>query len=58
MSYEPNVMRTALARLERRRDSRERRRWQLEQELYAKQPRLKAVDAALRGEQYQPILLR
>ena len=49
MSYEPNVMRTALARLERRRDQRERRRWQLEQELYAKQPRLKAVDAALRG---------
>ena len=49
MSYEPTVMRRALARLERRRDSRERRRVDLERELYAKQPRLKQVDTALRG---------
>lgn len=49
MSYEPNVMRTALARLERRRESRERRRYALERELYAKEPRLRQLDAALRG---------
>lgn len=49
MSYEPNVMRTALARLERRRESRERRRFALERELYAKEPRLRQLDAALRG---------
>ena len=49
MPYEPNVMRTALARLEGRRDRQERRRWKMEQELYAKEPRLRAVDAALRG---------
>ena len=49
MSYEPTVMKKALARLERRRDSRDRRRYQLERELYARQPRLREVDAALRG---------
>ncbi len=49
MSYEPNVVRRALARLERRRDSRERRRFQLERELYAREPRLREADAALRG---------
>ena len=49
MSYEPTVMRKALARLERRRDRLDRRRFQLERELYAKQPRLREVDAALRG---------
>ena len=48
MSYEPNVMRTALARLERRRESRERRRYTLERELYAKEPTLRQLDAALR----------
>ena len=32
MSYEPTVMRQALARLERRRESRERRRYELERE--------------------------
>lgn len=49
MSYEPAVMRKALARLERRRESRERRRFQLERELYEKEPRLRQIDRALRG---------
>ena len=49
MSYESTVMRQALARLERRRESRERRRYQLEQELYARSPALRQVDADLRG---------
>ena len=49
MSYEPNVMRTALARLERRREGRARRRYALERELYAQEPRLRQLDAALRG---------
>lgn len=49
MSYEPAVMRRALARLERRRENRERRRSQLERELYVKAPRLRQVDLALRG---------
>ena len=49
MSYEPTVMRQALARLERRRESRERRREQLERELYARSPALRQIDAGLRG---------
>lgn len=49
MSYEPTVMRRALARLERRREVRERRRYALERELYAREPRLRELDAALRG---------
>lgn len=49
MSYEPTVMRKALARLERRRDNRDRRRYELERELYARQPRLRQIDADLRG---------
>lgn len=49
MSYEPAVMRKALARLERRRDRQDRRRYLLERELYARQPRLRELDAALRG---------
>lgn len=49
MSYEPTVMRKALARLERRKDIRARRRFQLERELYAKAPRLRELDAALGG---------
>ena len=48
MSYEPTVMRRALARLERRRDHRERRRFELERKLYAEEPRLGQADAALR----------
>lgn len=49
MAYEPEVMRKALARLERRRDQAERRRFLREQELYARAPRLRELDAALRG---------
>ena len=49
MSYEPTVMRRALARLERRREGRERRRYDLERELYAREPRLRELDAALRS---------
>ena len=49
MSYEPTVMRRALARLERRREERERRRYDLERELYTREPRLRELDAALRG---------
>jgi DNA replication protein DnaC len=49
MSYEPNVMRTALARLDRRKEARERRRYDLERALYAQAPRLRELDAALRG---------
>lgn len=48
MSYEPTVMRRALARLERRRGHRERRRFELERKLYAEEPRLGQADAALR----------
>ena len=49
MSYEPTVMRKALARLERRRESRDRRRDYLERELYTRSPALKKIDADLRG---------
>lgn len=49
MAYEAEIVLRALARLERRRDSRDRRRFQLERELYARCPRLREVDAALRG---------
>ena len=49
MAYEADIVRRAVARLERRRDNRERRRFQLERELYARCPRLREVDAALRG---------
>lgn len=49
MSYEPKVIHNAAARLERRRDARERKRWELEQQLYRKEPRLRQLDAALRG---------
>jgi len=42
-------MHNARARLERRRENRERRRFQLERELYAREPRLRQIDRALRG---------
>ena len=48
MGYDPDVVRRALARLERRRDARDRRRFRLERELYAQSPRLRETDAALR----------
>lgn len=49
MSYDPTVIQTALVRLDRRRDIRDRRRFQLQRELYIRNPRLREVDAALRG---------
>ncbi len=49
MSYEPNIMQRANARLTRRREIRERKRWDLEQELYKKEPRLRQLDRAIRG---------
>ena len=48
MSYDPTVIQTALVRLDRRRDIRDRRRFQLQRELYVRNPRLREVDAALR----------
>lgn len=49
MSYEPNVMQQATARLLRRREIRERKRYDLEQELYRRQPKLRELDRAIRG---------
>ena len=49
MSYEPKIVQRAAARLERQRDARERRRWDLERQLYRQEPRLRQLDAALRG---------
>lgn len=48
MSYEPKIVQRAMARLERRREVRERRRWDLEQQLYRQEPRLPQLDRALR----------
>ena len=47
--YEPSVTRLASARLARRREAKERRRFALERELYARSPRLRELDRALRG---------
>ena len=49
MAYEPNVMQQAMARLLRRKEIRERKRYDLEQELYRREPRLREVDRAIRG---------
>ena len=49
MSYEPTVMRKALARLERRREIRERRRYDLQRALYEKEPELARLDRAIQG---------
>ena len=49
MSYEPTVMRKALARLERRRESRERRRYDLQRTLYRQEPELARLDRAIQG---------
>lgn len=49
MSYEPTVMRQAMARLERRKEARDRRRFELERELYRKEPRLRQLDLEIRG---------
>ena len=34
MAFEPTIVQRAMARLERRREGRERKRWDLEQRLY------------------------
>lgn len=47
--YEPEVIQRASARLNQRREARARRRFNLEQALYANQPRLKELDVAIRG---------
>ena len=49
MSYEPTVMRKALARLERRREGRERRRYDLQRTLYRQEPELARLDRAIQG---------
>ncbi len=49
MSYEQNVMQRANARLLRRREIRERKRYDLEQELYRREPKLRELDRAIRG---------
>ena len=49
MAYEQNVLQKANARLLRRREIRERKRYDLEQELYRREPRLRELDRAIRG---------
>ena len=49
MAYEHTVLQRANARLIRRREIRERKRWDLEQELYRRRPELRELDRALRG---------
>lgn len=49
MSYEREITRRAAARLLRRKEARERRRYDLEQELYRREPRLRELDRAIRG---------
>ena len=49
MSYESNILQRANARMLRRHEILERRRYDLEQELYRRQPRLRELDRALRG---------
>lgn len=49
MAYEPNVLQLASARLLRRREIRARKRYDLEQELYRREPKLRELDRAIRG---------
>lgn len=49
MAYEQSVLQRANARLLRRREIRERKRYDLEQELYRREPRLRELDRAIRG---------
>lgn len=49
MSYEQNVMQRANARLLRRREIRERKRYDLERELYGRAPALRELDRAIRA---------
>ncbi len=47
--YEPEVIQRASARLNRQRETRARRRFELERTLYAAHPRLRELDVAIRG---------
>lgn len=47
MSYDAAIVQRASARLARRKEIRERRRWDLEQQLYRQEPRLRALDRAI-----------
>lgn len=49
MAYEQKVMQLANARLLRRKEISARKRYDLQQELYRRQPRLKTLDIAIRG---------
>ena len=49
MPYEAAIIQTASARLERRREQRDRARYKLERALYDQAPRLREIDTALRG---------
>ena len=49
MSYDAAIVQRASARLARRKEIRERRRWDLEHELYRRQPRLRELDRAIGG---------
>ena len=49
MSYDAAIVQRASARLARRKEIRERRRWDLEQQLYRRQPRLRELDRAIGG---------
>lgn len=49
MPYEQNIMRSANARLIQRKEMRERRRYDLERQLYQREPRLRQLDQAIRG---------
>jgi len=49
MAFEQMILQRAMARLSRRRESRERRRYELERRLYAEQPALKQLDVSIQG---------
>jgi len=49
MSYDAAIVQRASARLAQRKEIRERRRWDLERELYRRQPRLRELDRAIGG---------
>ena len=49
MSYDAAIVQRASARLARRKEIRSRRRWDLEQQLYRQEPRLRDLDRAIGG---------
>ena len=49
MSYDPNVLRRATARLEERRHLQEKQQEALRQQVYAKEPRLAQLDRLLQS---------